>query len=101
MINKNEHTQTEFILCECESLEHLCVLRFFEDKVPVVDGEMNLKFVTLSVRLKQLPFFRRLVHGIKYIFGHTSVFGDYDEFIISKEYASKFKKVHDYLKKVD
>lgn len=103
MITKDEHTQTEFILCECESLEHLCVLQFWDDNVVVDDNgtEMNIKYVTLSVRLKQLPFFQRLVHGIKYIFGHTSAYGDYDEFIISKEYASKFKKVHDYLKKID
>lgn len=101
MINKDEHTHTEFILCECESLEHLCVLQFFEDKVPVVDGEMKVNFVTLSVRLKQLPFFRRLVHGIKYIFGYTSAYGDYDEFIIGKAYASKFRKVAKYLEKVD
>ena len=101
MVNKDEHTQTEFILCECESLEHLCVFQFWENEIPTVDGGMSVKYVTLSVRLKQLPFFKRLIHGIKYIFGYTSAYGDYDEFIIGKEYASKFRKVAKYLEKVN
>jgi hypothetical protein len=95
--------EREFLICECESLEHLACFTFFDDNV-VVDNEgteMNFKYVTLSVHLKKLPFFKRLVNGVKYIFGHTSVYGDYDEFIIGKEYASKFRKVAKYLEKAD
>lgn len=94
---------TEFLICECESLEHLACFTFFDDDV-VIDDEgtqKNFKYVTLSVHLKRLPFFKRLVNGVKYIFGHTSAYGDYDEYIIKKEDAKKFKKVVKYLEKVD
>lgn len=95
--------EREFLICECESLEHLACFTFLDDNVVVDDEgtEMNFKYVTLSVHLKKLPFFKRLVNGVKYIFGHTSVYGDYDEFIIDKEYASKFRKVAKYLEKAD
>lgn len=95
--------EREFLICECESLEHLACFTFWDDNVVVDDKgtEMNFKYVTLSVHLKKLPFFKRLVNGVKYIFGHTSAYGDYDEFIIGKEYASKFRKVAKYLEKVD
>lgn len=95
--------EREFLICECESLEHLACFTFLDDNVVVDDEgtEMNFKYVTLSVHLKKLPFFKRLVNGVKYIFGHTSAYGDYDEFIIGKEYASKFRKVAKYLEKVD
>ena len=95
--------EREFLICECESLEHLACFTFWDDNVVVDDEgtEMNFKYVALSVHLKKLPFFKRLVNGVKYIFGHTSAYGDYDEFIIGKEYASKFRKVAKYLEKVD
>lgn len=95
--------EREFLICECESLEHLACFTFFDDDV-VIDDEgtqKNFKYVTLSVHLKKLPFFKRLVNGVKYIFGHTSAYGDYDEYIITKEDAKKFKKVVKYLEKVD
>ena len=90
----------EFIICECESLEHLACFTYFDG----IGGDEDepiyfLKHVTLSVRLKKLPFFARLVKGIKYIFGQTSVYGDFDEFIIKPEDANKFKHVVKYLEK--
>ena len=95
--------EREFLICECESLQHLACFTFFDDNVVVDDEgtEMNFKYVALSVHLKKFPFFKRLIRGVKYIFGHTSVYGDYDEFIIKKEDAKKFKKVVKYLEKVD
>lgn len=92
----------EFIVCECESLEHLACFTYFDGIGVNEDASIyDLRYVTLSVRLKKLPFFARLAKGIKYIFGHTSVYGDFDEFIIKKEDAKKFKKVVKYLEKVD
>lgn len=98
----NDIMEREFLICECESLEHLACLTFWDDNVIVDDNgtEMNFKYVTLSVHLKKLPFFKRLVNGIKYIFGYTSVYGDYDEFIIKPEDANKFKHVVKYLEKI-
>lgn len=95
--------EREFLICECESLEHLACFTFCDDNVVVDDEgtEINFKYVALSIHLKKLPFFKRLVNGVKYIFGYTSAYGDYDEYIIKKEDAKKFKKVVKYLEKVD
>lgn len=87
--------EREFVICECESLEHLMCFTYLEDEV----NGIAFKYVTTSVRLKQLPFFKRLWHAIKYVFGHTSVYGDYDEFIISPDDVEKFKRVIKYLEK--
>ena len=90
----------EFIVCECESLEHLACFNYIEEECSDDEGcVINLKYVTLSVRLKKLPFLLRLVKGIKYIFGDTSVYGDYDEFIINAKDVNKFKHVVKYLEK--
>lgn len=88
--------EREFLICTCESLEHLACFTFFDDDEM---KDEDFKFVTLSVRLKKLSFFERLKKGIKYIFGHKSSYGDFDEFIIKKEDAKKFKKVVKYLEK--
>lgn len=38
-------------------------------------------------------------HGIKYIFGYRSMFGDFDEFIFKKEDVHKLERVVEFLKK--
>lgn len=93
--------ERQFLICECESLEHLACFTYFDENV-VIDNdgaEKNFKYVTLSVHLNKLPLFKRLVAAIKYIFGHTSVYGDYDEFIIKPTDIGKFRKVVKHLEK--
>ena len=88
----------EFLICECESLEHLACFYYTKEECIDKGGRpYDLKFVTLSVRLKTLPFFKRLVKGVKYIFGGTSEYGDYDEFILKPKDAIKFKHVANHL----
>ena len=55
--------------------------------------------VTLNVHLVSRSFFRRLMDGIKYIFGHKSRFGEFDEFLFNPEDIDKLQTVVDYLKK--
>lgn len=61
----------EILHCACHSLDHIALIQYDKE-------DLNCY---LSVHLTKLPFFKRLWHGIKYIFGFASSYGDFDEFI--------------------
>lgn len=78
--------ENEIFICECHSLEHMIHLYY----------EKPYDSYYLNIHLVPLSFFRRLWHGIKYIFGHRCMFGDFDEFLFKKE---DIKKIIDIYKK--
>ena len=78
----------ELIICSCHSPEHQMIFR-------TIDGDDD---VYITIHLCKLPFFKRLWHGVKYIFGYTSKYGDFDEIIISPEKVNKLEKVVKWLK---
>ena len=79
----------ELLLCECGSPEHQIMFHWFEDEE---GGE-----VYMTTHLCKLPFWKRLCGGLKYIFGHTSIYGDFDEIILRKKDACKLQRVINYL----
>jgi len=75
--------------CECSSTDHqLSLIRFDEE-----DSCGNV--VYLNIHLVNKPFFSRLVHAIKHIFGYQCKYGSFDEFIINQKTA---KEISDFLK---
>lgn len=78
----------ELLTCMCESSEHIAIINMDDDG-----------FVSLSVFLCKLPFWQRVLNGLKYIFGYKSKFGDFDEIILTKEDGKKLQKITDILKK--
>ena len=80
----------EIILCECSNPEHMMLFSTVEG-----DDE-NEVFVTFH--LVSGNFWQRLKHGIKYIFGYTSKYGDFDELILRPKDAHKFEKVAEHLR---
>ena len=84
---KNDHEI--LMLCECSSCEHQLIIRYDnnEDEVYVNMHLANYK-----------RFWRRLWHGLKYIFGYKSRYGEFDEVILRKEDADNLQKVVDHLK---
>lgn len=78
----------EHIICACYNIEHSI---FFS----TIEGDDD---VYMSIHLAPLPFFRRFVNGIRYIFGYRSKYGDFDEIIITKKDAGKVEKVVRWLK---
>lgn len=84
--------QQELLICQCGSLEHQFSFVWWEDKD--LDGE-----VYMECHLTPLPFWQRLKNGIKYIFGHRSVYGDFDDVILRKEDAHKLERVVEFLNK--
>ena len=73
----------KLLICECNDVEHQIIFRY--------DDTDNVAY--MSVHLVKKPFFTRLKNGFKYIFGHKSIYGDFDEVIIGKRYASFLKEL--------
>lgn len=67
--------QTEYFECSCFHSEHTFRLHF----------NLEEKEVYLDIFLANRGFFRRLVDGVKYIFGYKSRFGHFDEVILKTE----------------
>jgi hypothetical protein len=68
-------TEVEIFVCECHSFEHQVKFMY--------DDEGNMLYV--YIHLTKDTFWARLKKGIKYIFGHSSRFGEWDEFIFQEK----------------
>lgn len=72
--------EEKLIRCMCHSPEHQLIIDY--------DEEDNIAYI--EYHLRPLPFFQRIKHAVKYIFGHRSIYGDFDEVLVDKEYADYF-----------
>ena len=82
--------EREILICQCESIEHQISFSWIGDDK---DGD-----VYMEVHLAPLGFWQRVINSIKYIFGHRSKYGDFDEMIIKKEDVWKLEKIVEYIK---
>lgn len=81
----------ELFICACHNVEHQLIMLYSEDN--------DDKEVYCSVHLKPEPnVFKRIWGAVKYVFGHRSIYGDFDEFFFKPEDADKLQQVVDYLK---
>lgn len=81
--------KNELFICECHNVEHQIVMSYFEDE----------KEVYCNIYLNpERNVIKRIIHAIKYIFGHRSVYGDFDEFIFNPKDADKLQDVVNHLK---
>lgn len=86
-----ENEVNKLFICACNSIEHQLVIQYFADEKD--------SGVYCSVHLKpEFNVFKRIWKATKYIFGHRSVYGDFDEFIFKPEDADSLQQVVDYLK---
>jgi hypothetical protein len=69
------------LVCSCSSVEHQIVFSY--------DDEDNLLYA--QIHLTHYSFWKRLVKGIKYIFGYKCRYGHWDEFLFSSEHAQDLK----------
>lgn len=92
--NKGDKTMTqelqELLICNCYNAEHQLIFRTVKD-----DPD---RWVYVDFHLCPLPFFKRLWHGIKYIFGYRCKYGDFDEVVLTKEHVESLEKVVEFLK---
>jgi hypothetical protein len=69
--------------CHCHSPEHLLKFVLWED------DPMLFAYVFLNPE----PFYKRIWLGIKYIFGYSSRYGYFDEFILNPKDADRFIEI--------
>jgi hypothetical protein len=82
----------EIFICDCYSTEHQMVILYSEDG--------GYPMVYSHIHLNKRPLWERLKYGIKYIFGHKSRYGAFDEFVFNPDDADKLQGVVNYLKQL-
>jgi hypothetical protein len=90
-IEKTDHvlTETEILVCNCHSFEHQVKFMY--------DDECNALYA--YIHLAKDTFWSRLKSGIKYIFGHSSRFGEWDEFIFQEKDEEKLREFLNQIKR--
>jgi hypothetical protein len=88
-MKENPITETQVFICECHSFEHQ--MKFIHD------AEDNSLYV--YVHLTKDSFWRRLKKGIQYIFGHSSRFGEWDEFIFQEKDEDELREFLNQIKR--
>ena len=76
------------LICECTSKEHQVIFSHI----------VGYNTVYVSVHLSKLPFFKRVVAGLKYIFGHKCKYGNFEETILYPAHIKSLEKVIKILK---
>ena len=76
----------KIFICECNSYEHQAIFWFDKDE--------NEYYITIHLVIYD-NFFKRLWKGLKYAFGYTSKFGEWDEFLFK---SNDIKLLKEYLK---
>jgi hypothetical protein len=76
-INDNINNKSELFVCDCSSTEHQFIITLDDDK------KLG-KLMFIEIHLAKLPFRKRIIAGIKYIFGHKCNYGNFEEVIINK-----------------
>ena len=87
-MGKNNLKNEEILVCACHSTEHQIVIQ--------KDEEENVLYC--SIHLCPLPWYERIVNGIKYIFGYPCKYGDFDEFIFDKNHVILLSQMTEFLR---
>ena len=61
-----------FLLCGCHSLEHQIFISYCD--------ELKVNFI--QIHLSKKSFFKRVLYGLKYIFGYQCRYGSFEEFVL-------------------
>jgi len=75
--------EQRIFICACHSYTHQAIFWWDEE-------EKNL-YVTIHLTTHK-NFFRRFWVGLKYAFGYTSNFGEWDEFVFNERDEKKLRK---------
>ncbi len=83
----------DVLICECTNAEH-CVI------IQAAEWDNGDRDVFLSIHLSPyLPWYKRIINAVRYIFGYRCSFGDFNEIILSKNHIVKLERVIEFLKK--
>ena len=73
-----------FISCDCGHPDHQLIFTFDPN-----EADPHHQEICAYVHLARQPVWRRIIDGIKYIFGHTCAYGHFDVVLINPETALK------------
>lgn len=78
--------ESHMLLCDCGNSEHQVIFTYWTDSEPDDD------FLYVSFHLHSHEnIFQRLKAAIKYVFGHHSRFGHWDEILVSQGETEKLR----------
>ncbi len=81
----------ELFICRCHNTEHQLIFSYFDDE--------DNSDIYVSVHLSpERNIFKRIWVAIKYIFGHRSRYGHFDEFVFNPSDANRLQAVVNRLK---
>ena len=83
--NSKMKDKAEIMVCQCSSTEHQVV--YYHNQS---DNE-----VYMHVHLSSGPWWKRVWPALKYLFGHRSRYGNWDEFILGPEHVDQLRKLAD------
>ena len=90
--------EKDILLCECNSDEHQIIIHYNEEEF---ENGQRYNVCYAHIHLTTYKFFwKRLIYGIKYVFGYKSKYGAWDEFMFNPEDADKLQELVNYLKQV-
>jgi len=78
---KDKHDE-QYFTCACSSMEHTLRLSYYDDEE-----------IYLEIFLDSGPWYKRLVNGIKYIFGFKSRYGDFGCWGLRPSDATRMKEM--------
>ena len=84
----------KYINCICHSPDHLIKLQILDWKKDQVLQDVDL-VVSVHITL-EASFFRRIWIAIKYIFGHYSQFGEFDEILLDDNKTEEMIEFFEY-----
>lgn len=83
--NSRMKDKAEIMVCQCSSTEHQVV--YYHNQG---DNE-----VYMHVHLSSGPWWRRIWPAVKYLFGHRSRYGNWDEFVLGPEHVGQLRELAD------
>jgi len=86
----------QLFVCDCGDVSHQFIVSWYKDNVDWNDE------LYIQVHLNQsMGFWKRLWHGIKYIFGFKCRFGSFDEVLLKPKEVERLQKALDEFVKFD
>jgi hypothetical protein len=85
-----ENNEPSILLCACSSSEHQIIIHPSLD-----DPEDKLYYCT--IHLQSYGLFKRLLLGIRYIFGYKCKYGHWEEFILDSRHVEQLKNLSENL----
>jgi len=90
-MNKPEnYIVTEYFECDCHSSEHTLRFTYLSEDIGANNQISN---IYLNIFLDNEPWYKRILIGLKYIFGYKSKYGHFGEWIFYRKDAQRLKKL--------